>query len=115
MKSSTSIIVTWGPVECRDHNGQIIGYSVRYGEEGGGQMRMDLSGDSRGGMTTVSGLTNQTTYTVEVAARTSAVTGGVIGGLAYSELQTIKTPDSKQQSLIKPLIYYFKIQMSSSV
>ena len=98
-------------MDCRHRNGEIIGYSVKHGEEGGGQMRMDLSGDSRGGMTTVSGLTKQTVYTVEVAARTSAVTGG----LAYSELQTIKTPDSKQQSLIKPLIYYFKIQMSSSV
>ena len=87
-------------MDCRHRNGEIIGYHVRYGEEGGGKIRMDLSGDSRGGMTTVSGLTKQTTYTVEVAARTSAVTGG----LAYSELQTIKTPDSKQQSLIKPLI-----------
>ena len=112
MENSTSITVTWGPVECRHRNGEIIGYYVKYGEEGDGQMRMDLSGDSRGGMTTVYyGLTKQTTYTVEVAARTSAVTGGLV----YSELQTIKTPDSKQQSLIKPLIYYFKIQMSSSV
>ena len=86
--SSTSIDVTWRPVECRDRNGQIIDYSVRYGEEGGGQ-REDLLGDFRGGMATISGLTKQTVYTVEVAARTSAGTG------VYSQPRTIRTPDSE--------------------
>ena len=75
-------------MECRDRNGQITGYSVRYGEEGGGQ-REDLPGDFRGRMATISGLTKQTVYTVEVAARTSAGTG------VYSEPQTIRTPDSE--------------------
>ena len=73
-------------MECRDRNGMIIGYFVRYGEEGGGQ-REDLP---VGGMTTIiSGLTKQTVYTVKVAARTSVGTG------VYSEPQTIRTPDSE--------------------
>ena len=89
MKSSTSITVTWGPVECRHRNGEIIGYYVRYSKEG----MSIVSGDSSGGTTTIiSGLTKQTIYTVQVAARTSVRTG--VG--AYSELQTIETPDSKR-------------------
>ena len=88
VKNSTSIIVMWGLVDCRHRNGEIIGYSVRYGEEG---MRI-VSGDSSGGTTTISELMKQTVYTVEVAARTSVRTG--VG--AYSELQTIETPDSKR-------------------
>ena len=75
-------------MECRHRNGEIVGYSVRYGEEG---RRIVVSGDSSGGTTTISELMKQTVYTVEVAARTSAGTG--VG--VYSELQTIETPDSK--------------------
>ena len=90
MKNSTSIIVMWGLVDCRHRNGEIVGYYVRYGEEG---RRIVVSGDSSGGMTTIiSGLTKQTIYTVQVAAMTSVRTG--VG--AYSELQTIETPDSKR-------------------
>ena len=46
-----------------------------------------VSGDSSGGMTTISGLTKETVYTVEVAAETSAGTG------VYSRPLTIQTPD----------------------
>ena len=88
--SSTSINVTWRrPADCRDQNGEITGYSVRYGEEGSGEgdRRVQMApGDSSGGMITISGLTKETVYTVEVAAKTSAGTG------VYSELQTIGTP-----------------------
>ena len=89
MNSSTSINVTWGPVDCRHQNGEITGYYVRYGEEGGGQTHRFPSGDSSGGMDTLSGLTKQTVYTVEVAARTSGGAG------VYSQPQTIETPDSE--------------------
>ena len=61
---------------------------MRYGEEGSSSTVMMASGDSSGGMTTISGLTKETVYTVEVAAETSAGTG------VYSDLQTIGTPDS---------------------
>ena len=75
-KSSTSIALNWWrPADCRHENGEITGYSVRYGEEGSseGDRRVQMiSGDSSGGMTIISGLTKETVYTVEVAAVTSA-------------------------------------------
>jgi hypothetical protein len=76
-------------VDCRHQNGEITGYQVRFGEEGGVQSNRFPSGDSSGGMDTLSGLTKQTVYTVEVAARTSAGTG------VYSQPQNIETPDSE--------------------
>ena len=48
-----------------------------------------VSGNFSGGMTTISGLTNETVYTVEVAAETSAGIG------VYSELMETETPGSK--------------------
>ena len=87
VESSTSITVQWGPVECRHQNGEIAGYMVRYVEEGSSGVLM-VSGDSSGGMTTITGLTRETLYTVQVAAVTSAGTG------VRSQLQTIETPDS---------------------
>ena len=89
VESSTTITVQWGPVEpCADQNGPITGYSVRYGEMGSGSTQnKTVSGHSR--MTTISGLTNETVYTVEVAAETIAGTG------VYSLPLTIQTPDSE--------------------
>ena len=64
VESSTAISVQWGPVEpCADQNGPITGYSVRYGTE-----TMSVTGNSSGGMTTISGLTPSTTYSIQVAA-----------------------------------------------
>ena len=69
--NSTTITVQWGPVEpCTDQNGAITGYSVRYGSE-----NVSVSGDSSGGMTTITGLSPSTTYSIQVAAETSAGTG----------------------------------------
>ena len=68
---STAITVKWGPVEpCADQNGAITGYSVRYGSE-----TVSVSGDSSGGMTTITGLSPSTTYSIQVAAET----GGGVG------------------------------------
>ena len=91
VNSSTAISVQWGPVEpCSDQNGPITGYSVRYGEMGSGSTQnKTVSGDSSGGMTTISELTKETVYTVEVAAETSAGSG------VYSIPLTIQTPDSE--------------------
>ena len=75
-------------MDCRHRNGEITGYSVRSGTAG-------VTGEDRavriasGGTITLQGLTKQTVYTVEVAARTSAGTG------VYSDPQTIETPDSE--------------------
>ena len=93
VETSTSVNVRWGSVDCSHQNGEITGYSVRYGEEGSSKVDRGVqmaSGDSSGGMTTISGLTKETVYTVEVAAKTSAGIG------VYSEPQTIETPDSKK-------------------
>ena len=76
-------------MDCRHQNGEITSYFVRYGEKGGNQTLKFLSGDSSGGMTTLSRLNKQTVYTVQVAARTSADTG------VYSQPQNIETPDSE--------------------
>ena len=92
VNSSTSVNVTWGePADCRDWNGEITGYSVRYGEEGSGegdrtvQMTSEIA-------TTISGLNKETVYNVEMAAVTSAGTG------VYSHPLTIETPNSEHSS-----------------
>ena len=93
MESSTSVTVQWGPVKpCIDQNGAITGYSVRYGEVGTSESEGTkmVSGDSSGGMTTISGLTKETVYTVEVAAETSAGTG------VYSEPVMFQTPGGEK-------------------
>ena len=76
--TSSSITVQWGTVPCIHRNGDITSYSVRYGEVGigvGDRTIMTVSGDSSGGMYTITGLSSDTVYTVEVAAKTSAGTG----------------------------------------
>ena len=76
--TSSSITVQWGVVDCIHRNGDITGYSVRYGVQGsaeGDRTVVMASGDSSGGMDMISGLTPSTTYTIEVAAVNSAGTG----------------------------------------
>ena len=78
--TSSSITVQWGPVDCIHRNGDITGYSVRYGSE-----TVSVSGDSSGGMYVISGLMPSTTYSIQVAAETSAGTG------PYSDLRIVNT------------------------
>ena len=87
--NSTTISVQWEMVPCIDCNGDIIGYSVRYTRGGSVPQNMSVSGDSSGGMVTISGLSPATMYTVEVAAVNSADTG------VYSSPVMVTTPDSK--------------------
>ena len=73
--TTSSITVRWGAVNCIDRNGDITGYSVRYGVQGSGSTQtVSVSG---GGATvaTISGLESSTTYSIEVAAVNSAGTG----------------------------------------
>ena len=88
--SPTSITVQWGSMSCIHQNGEITDYSVRYGELGSSEpTEEEVSGDSSGGMITISdGLAIKTKYTVEVAAETSAGTG------VYSDPLIFETPDS---------------------
>ena len=90
VNSSTSVTVQWGPIESCAQN--ITGYSVRYGEVGTIERTVVemVSGDSSGGMTTISGLTKATLYAVEVAAENSAGTG------VYSHPLIFQTPNGVQ-------------------
>ena len=83
--TSSSITVQWGMVPCIHRNGEITGYSVQYGET----QNMRVSGNSSGGMATISGLSPATMYTVVVAAENSAGTGD------YSDPLTVETPNSE--------------------
>ena len=74
--TSSTISVQWGSVPCIHQNGDITGYSVQYEVMGSGNTQMEMvSGDSSGGMTTISGLTPSTTYSIKVAAVNNAGTG----------------------------------------
>ena len=76
--TSSTITVQWGAVNCIDRNGNITGYSVRYGVNGtaeGDRTVKNSTGDSNGGMYTISGLSPATVYTVEVAAVNSVDIG----------------------------------------
>ena len=86
--NSTAITVQWEAVNCTDRNGDITGYSVQY-TGGGSTQTISVSGDSSGGMVTISGLSPITMYLVQVAAVNSAGTG------VYSEHMMISTPDSE--------------------
>ena len=74
-ETSSSITVQWGAVDCIHHNGDITGYSVRYGVQGSGstQTRDSSGGDTR--QTTIPGLNPSTTYFIQVAAVNSAGIG----------------------------------------
>ena len=96
--NSTSVTVQWGRVDCMHENGEITHYSVRYREvgisrnnSGGSELNEEkietVSGHSSGGITTISGLTKERLYTVEVAAHNTAGTG------AYSKPKRFQTPD----------------------
>ena len=73
--TSSGITVQWEMVPCIHHNGDITGYSVRYGIQGESTQTMSAPGDSSGGSYEITGLQSSTTYSIEVAAINSAGTG----------------------------------------
>ena len=85
--TSSSITVQWGAVDCIHHNGDITGYSVRYGVQGSGSTQtMNVSG---GSVTeaTISSLMPSTTYSIHVAAVNSAGVG-VYSNITAETLQS---------------------------
>ena len=92
-RNSSSITVQWGSVDCIHRNGDITGYSVRYGEVGSAEGERTVvemvSGDFSVGMYTISGLIPSTTYSFQVAAETSAGPG------PYSDTVINRTCQSK--------------------
>ena len=74
-------------MDCIHRNGELTGYSVRYGVEGsrGGDRAVVLVPveESNGGMYKISGLISSTSYIIEVAGRNGAGTGN------YSSSNTV--------------------------
>ena len=71
----SSITLQWGPVDCVHRNGDITGYSLRYGiKESGNTQTVSVSGEitTEG---TLNGLVYATIYSIEVAAVNSAGIG----------------------------------------
>ena len=69
-QSAMSILVQWGPIEpCKERNGNITGYHVRYQASGGSVETEVASGvGSAGGQVLLEGLTPFTNYSIQVAA-----------------------------------------------
>ena len=86
--TSSAITVQWEMVPCIHRNGEITGYSVRYGVQGQSTQTMSVSGGDTT-MTTIQGVMSPTTYSIEVAAVNSVNTG------PYSDPITEETPQSK--------------------
>ena len=83
--TSSSITVQWGAVDCIHHNGNITGYSVRYGVQGSGSTQTESVSGGATTEATISGLTLSTSYVIAIAAVNSAGTG------VYSEPLTVET------------------------
>ena len=78
--TSSNITVQWGAVDCIHRNGDMIRYSVRYGIQGNGSTQTVSVSGGEATMTTISGLTPSTNYSIEVAAMNSVDLG------AYSNI-----------------------------
>ena len=79
--NSSSIRVEWGPIQsCRDRNGNITNYNIKYQPVGGssGSVKTEVvSGvGSAGGQVLLDGLTLFTDYTIQVAAVNNQSTVG---------------------------------------
>ena len=73
--TSSSITIQWGPMDCIHHNGDIKGYSVRYGVQGSASTQsMNISGGTAIEIS-ITGLNSATNYSIEVAAINSAGIG----------------------------------------
>ena len=73
--TSSSITVQWGAVDCIHRNGDITGYTVRYGVQGIGNTQTETISVCGATQTIISGLTPSTNYSIEVAAVNSVGTG----------------------------------------
>ena len=87
--TSFSITVQWGAVDCIHRNGDITGYSVRYGVQGSGSTQTESVSGGAATEATISGLTKDTSYEIEVAGVNSAGVG------VYSDPLPVDTPQSE--------------------
>ena len=75
IKTSSSITVQWGQVDCLQCNGDITGYSVQYGVQGSGSSQAMIATGWNATEAKISELTPSTTYSIEVAAVNSVGIG----------------------------------------
>ena len=87
--TKSSITVQWRPVDCIHRNGDITGYSVRYGVQGSGNPQNVYVSGGTTIETTISGMGSDTTYSIEVAAVNSAGTGMYSSPTAVSTLSEL--------------------------
>ena len=80
----SSITVQWGAVDCIHQNGNITGYSVRYWVQRSSTHTLNVSGGAATAFT-LTGLSNSTTYNIDVAAVNNAGIG------KYSDAIMVKT------------------------
>ena len=103
-----SITVQWGPLECIHHNGNITGYSVRYGVRGSKSTEtVSISGGTRT-ETTISELDIDSDYSIEVAA----VSNAGIGVYSVPIISTTSGKDSWHCS-IKFVKYQLKMSRNT--
>ena len=87
--TSSSITVQWEAVDCIHQNGDITGYSVRYGEIGSAEREKTVSMTSSVTMYTITGLSTFTNYSIEVAAVNSAGAGVYSDDIIVETLQPL--------------------------
>ena len=85
--TSYSITINWELVPCEHQNGEITGYSVRYGEMGNNMTDTTVLNITGASVTeaTIYNLTLSTNYTIQVAAVNRAGTG------VFSNATLVKT------------------------
>ena len=86
--TSSSITVQWGAVDCIHRNGDITGYSVQYGVQGSGSTQTESVSGGATTDATISGLTKDTSYDIELAAENSAGVGVYSDPLLVGTLQS---------------------------
>ena len=73
--TSSTITIQWGMVPCIHQNGDITGYSVRYGVMGSGSSQTETVSGASETETIISDLMPSTTYVVQVAGMNGNGTG----------------------------------------
>ena len=108
-RHSSSITVQWGAVDCIHRNGDITGYSVRYGVQGSGSTQTESVSGGATTEATISGLTPSTSYVVDIAAVNSAGTG------VYSESLTVETSVAGEASHLQAVLLWLLVTYMCSI
>ena len=72
-KNYSTITIRWRPGKCVHSNGDITGYSVRYGIQVNGSIQKVTVSGKDSTNTSISGLKSSTTYSIEVAVNSAGI------------------------------------------